>query len=259
MTTPGLALIAGASVGIGAEFARQLAALGHDLIIVARDAARLEQLAAELVAAHDVAVEVLVADLLDPAARDRVESRIAASGNPVDYLVVNAGFGLNGEFDENTVDDEARMLEILATVPLRLSHAALGQMQARRHGTILIVSSTAGLVPLGSYSAAKAWSISFARWANPYYLTRGVTVTALAPGFVRTEFHERMGVSRESMAPRALWLDAAPLVRTALRDAARGRAVSIPTLRYKVLMALARLGAPLLRFPVARRARQNAG
>lgn len=251
----GVALVTGATAGIGAEFARQLAARGHDLVLVARDEQRLAAFAAELSAAHGIGIEVLTADLLDPHALARVEERVAAPDEPVDYLVNNAGHGLSGEFDENGVDDEVRLLEILATVPLRLTHAALSQMLPRRSGTVVTVASVAGFLPLGSYGAAKSWAITFSRWANAYYRSSGVTVAAVAPGFVRTEFHERMRVSRESIAPRWLWLDAERLVRSALRDADRGKAVSVPTLRYRAIVGLAVAFRPLLMVAVARRGR----
>ena len=244
-----IALITGASAGLGAEFARQLAARGYDLVLVARDRERLEALAATL----PVPVEVIAADLLDPSARMLVERRLAATEHPVDYLVNNAGYGLGREFDENPVDAEARQLELLATVPLRLSHAALSQMLPRRSGRVLTVASVAGFAGLGTYSAAKAWAITFSRWANPYYRSAGVTFTALAPGFVRTEFHERMGVSRESMAPGSAWLDAEFVVRAALRAVERRRAVTIPSLRYRVLIAAIPLLRPFIRLGVARR------
>jgi len=236
----GVALITGSSAGIGAEFARQLAGRGHDLVLVARDAARLESLAVELRELHGVAVEVLAADLLEPSALARVEERIAASDRPITVLVNNAGFGLHNAFDLNPIDDEVRLLELLVTVPMRLAHAALRQMVVQRGGTIINVSSIAAYAPLTTYSAAKAWLHTFSRWANAYYRPAGITVTALAPGFVRTEFHARMDVARESMAPSWMWLDVEPLVGTALRAADRGRAVSIPSLKYKFISLVAR-------------------
>jgi short-subunit dehydrogenase len=244
-----LALITGASSGLGAEFARQLAALGYDLVLVARDAARLQALAETL----PVDVEVLAADLLDHGALATVEARLVATQNPVDYLVNNAGYGLPREFDENTADDETRQLELLTTVPLRLAHAALSQMLPRRRGRILTVASVAGFAGLGTYSAAKAWALTFSRWAAAYYRTSGVTVSALAPGFVRTEFHERMGIARESMAPAIAWLEPEYVVRVALRDVERRRPVSIPSLRYRALIALVPLLGPVIRGGVARK------
>jgi hypothetical protein len=152
-------------------------------------------------------------------------------------LVNNAGFGLRKPFDENTIEDEQRLLDVLVAAPMRLCHAALGQMIANRSGTIVNIASVAGFTPRGSYGAAKAWVISFSRWANIAYRSRGVTVTAVAPGFVHTEFHDRMKVSKDGV-PGFLWLDAERLVRLALRDVARGRAVSIPTVRYKLVVLL---------------------
>ena len=236
----GVALVTGASAGIGAEFARQLAARGHDLVLVARDAARLEGLAVEFRERDGVTVEALPADLLEPSGLARVEDRIAASDRPITILVNNAGFGLHNDFDLNPIEDELNLLELLVTVPMRLSHAALPHMIVRRSGTIINVSSIAAYAPLTTYSAAKAWLHTFSRWANAYYRPAGITVTALAPGFVRTEFHARMDVTRESMAPSWMWLDVQPLVRTALRAADRGRAVSIPSLKYKFISLAAR-------------------
>ena len=237
---PGTALITGATAGIGAEFSRQLAARGHDLVVVARDAARLEALAIEL-REHGVGVEVLPADLADPEGIERVVARISDPSRPIEVVVNNAGFGLHTDFDLSPVGDEVRLLEVLVTAPLRLSHAALRAMVARGHGTIINVTSIAAYAPLGPYSSAKAWLHLFTRWANAFYRPAGVTVTALAPGFVRTEFHERMNVERSSMAPSWLWLDVEPLVRTALRAADRGRAVSVPSVRYRFIAVVAGL------------------
>lgn len=236
-----LALITGATAGIGAEFARQLAASGSDLILVARDKARLDARASELRAEYSVAVEVIVADLIDRADLAVVEARVAASGSDrVTMLVNNAGFGLLKPFDHNAIEDEQRLLDLLVTAPMRLAHAALGPMLKSGSGTIVNIASVAGFTPRGTYGASKAWVLSFSRWANIAYRARGVSVTAVAPGFVHTEFHDRMKVSKEGV-PAFLWLDAATLVRLALRDVAKGRAVSIPTLRYKAVVALSTL------------------
>lgn len=229
------ALVTGATSGIGAEFARQLAARGMNLVLVARDEARLASTAAHLREEFGCDVEVLAADLTVPEQRDSVEHRLSDRGRPIALLVNNAGFGLPLDFDLNPVDDEVRQLDLLATVPLRLTHAVLPGMIERGTGSVLTVASLAAYAPLTTYSAAKAWAVNFSRWANAYYRPAGVTITALAPGFVRTEFHERMNVTRESMAPRFMWLDVEPLVRSALRAVDRGRAVSIPSVRYRLL------------------------
>jgi short-subunit dehydrogenase len=129
---------------------------------------------------------------------------------------------------------------LLVTAPMCLAHAALGQMLGAASGTIVNIASVAGYTPRGTYGASKAWVLSFSRWANLTYRTRGVGVTAVAPGFVHTEFHDRMNVSKDGV-PAFLWLDAATLVRLALRDVTKGRAVSIPTLRYKLVVTLSGL------------------
>jgi short-subunit dehydrogenase len=234
------ALVTGPTAGIGHSFAQQLAARGYDLVLVARDAERLEETAAELRAAHGVEVEVLAADLTDRADLARVEARLADATRPVDLLVNNAGFGLKGRFLDNSVDAETAMLDILVTAVLRLSHVALKAMAERGHGGIINVSSVAAFLPRGSYSAAKAWVNSFSEWAANEYRSRGVKVMALCPGFTKTEFHERMDVDRGS-APDFMWLDADKLVATALSDFDKGRTYSIPSAQYKAIATASRL------------------
>lgn len=233
MTT---ALVTGASSGLGAEFARQLAARGADLVLVARDRGALDALAVELRRRYAVAVEVLVADLTDRRQLARVERRVASSDAPIEVLVNNAGIGLPLAFERNDLDREVTHLRLHVEATMRLMHAALPAMLERGHGRILNVSSIAAFMPRSTYGAVKAWILSFSRWANARYGPRGVTVTAVCPGFVHTSFHERLGLPPgEEGIPGILWLDAEPVVRSALRDAAFGRAVSIPSLRYKVL------------------------
>lgn len=233
------ALVTGPTAGIGLSFARQLAASGHDLVLVARSRGRLEELAVELTEQYGARVEVLVADLGDREQLAQVEARLGDPLRPVDLLVNNAGFGLRHAFLDNSAADEQRLLDVLVTAVLRLTHAALGPMVARGSGAIVNVSSVAGYLPRGTYSAAKAYVTSLSEWADLTYRDRGVRVMALLPGFTRTEFHARMDVSRDS-APTWLWLDADRLVTEALRDLARGRRVSIPSRRYKLLAALAK-------------------
>ncbi|RYP81179.1 SDR family oxidoreductase [Nocardioides guangzhouensis] len=240
------ALVTGATAGIGHEFARQLAVRGDDLVLAARDAERLDKVAAELRADHGVDVEVLAADLADPAQLAAVEARVADRERPVDLLVNNAGFGLKKGFLDNDVADEVRMLDVLVTAVLRLSHAALGVMTERGHGQVVNVSSVAAFLPRGSYAAAKAWVNAFSLWAHQEYAGSGVTVMALCPGFTKTEFHERMDVSRGS-APGFLWLEAERLVREALEDLDAGKAMSIPSKRYTAIATLSRtVPRPLL-------------
>ncbi|HYP73035.1 MAG TPA: SDR family NAD(P)-dependent oxidoreductase [Microbacterium sp.] len=241
------ALITGASSGLGAEFARQLAARGADLVLVARDRAALDEIADRLRAEHRVRVEVLVADLVDPAGLDAVASRLADPARAVGILVNNAGFGLDLDFAANDIADEDRHLDLHVRATMRLSHAALGAMLARGRGRIVNVASVAAFLPRGTYGAVKAWIVSFSRWANARYAAQGVSVTAVCPGFVHTNFHERLGLPPgQEGIPSFLWLDAQDVVREGLRDAARGRAVSIPSLRYKVLVGAARLAPAAL-------------
>lgn len=234
------ALITGASSGLGAEYARQLAARGADLVLVARDRSALDELAADL-RADGVEVEVLVADLLKPRQREKVEQRLSDGGRPIQLLVNNAGYGLPLAFENNDIDDEVRHLELHVEVPMRLMHAALGPMLQRGSGRILNVASVAGFIPRSTYGAVKGWVISFSRWANGRYRARGVTVTAVCPGFTHTNFHERAGLPPgQEGVPSWMWLDAPDVVAESLRDAARGKAVSIPSLKYKLIVGATR-------------------
>lgn len=236
------ALITGASSGLGAEFARQLAARGADVVLVARDQAALDALAADIRRTHGVAAEVLVADLLEQAQRERVEARLADADRPVDVLVNNAGYGLPLAFETNDIEDEARHLTLHVEVSMRLMRAALPGMLERGSGKIINVASVAGLMPRGTYGAVKSWVISFSRWANVRYGEQGVTVTAVCPGFTHTDFHERLGLPPgEEGISRWMWLDKTFVVREGLRAAARGRSVSIPSIRYRALVALSRI------------------
>lgn len=236
------ALITGASSGLGAEFARQLAATGADLVLVARDREALETLSSELARDHAVSCEVLTADLTTREGLDAVAARLQECERPVGVLVNNAGFGLDLRFERNDVPQEERHLDLHVRATMRLSHAALGSMLSRGGGRIINVASVAAFLPRGTYGAVKAWVVSFSRWANIAYSSRGVSVTAVCPGFTHTDFHARMGLAAgEEGVPPFLWLEAREVVRIGLRDAARGRAVSVPSLRYKVLVAAARL------------------
>ncbi len=229
------ALVTGPTAGIGLEIARQLAARGHDLVLVARNEARLGEVALALSQEFGITTEVIVADLADRDALSLVETRLADPDRPIEILVNNAGFGLKGRFLDNTVAQEQAHLDVLVVAVMRLCHAALGPMAARGSGQILNVSSVAGFLPRGTYSAAKAYVTKFSEWAHNEYGPQGVQVMALCPGFVRTEFHERMDVDRDS-APAFLWLEAEELVTAALADLDAGKAISVPTLRYKAIV-----------------------
>src|SRR6478752_2431495 len=236
------ALITGASSGLGAEYARQLAAKGAHLVLVARDRQSLEQLAVRLRSTYGGEVDVLAADLLKRRQRERVEARVADEARPIEILVNNAGFGLPLAFERNDIEDEVRHLELHVEVPMRLTHAALGAMLERGHGRIVNVASVAAFIPRSTYGACKGWLVSFSRWANGRYGPRGVTVTAVCPGFTHTNFHERMGLQpgQEGVADW-MWLDARAVVAESLRDIARGKSVSVPSLRYRAIVAVTRV------------------
>lgn len=234
------ALITGASAGLGAEFARQLAAQGHNVVLVARNRARLEEAAADLERRYGTRAEVLPADLTDDGGVAAVVARLTAAENPVGVLVNNAGIGLLHNFEQNHISEEKRHLKLHGETAMELTHAALQGMLERGSGRIINVASVAAFLPRGTYSAAKAWLLSFSRWANLAYGPRGVKVTAVCPGFTHTEFHDRMGMDK-SVAPSWTWLTAERVVREGLADNLRGKAVSIPSKRYKALAVAARV------------------
>ncbi|MHA7269446.1 SDR family NAD(P)-dependent oxidoreductase [Arthrobacter sp. HLT1-20] len=234
------ALITGATSGLGAEFAQQLGRTQHDLVLVARDLARLEAKAVRLRADFGIHVEVLPADLLTDDGVASVSARLADRARGVSVLVNNAGFSLVKAFEDNSVEEETDHLRILARTPMQLTHAALPGMLARGHGRIINVSSVSAFIPRGTYGAAKAWLTSFSRFANLRYGPKGVAVTAVCPGFVHTEFHQRMGANMAGV-PSWMWLNPERVVREGLAANAAGRGVSIPSKRYATLVALSRL------------------
>lgn len=246
------AVITGATSGIGAEFARQLAERGYDLVLVARNGERLRETAKVLAERWNVRTEDLVADLSTEEGVESVARRLADPD--VALLVNNAGYGLKNDFASHPVQEEIDHLNVLVSAPMRLSHAALNTMTARGGGRIINVASVAGFIPRGTYSAAKAWVINFSRWANIYYGKRGVSVTALCPGFVHTEFHQRMEMDK-SVYPKWMWLNADRVVREGLADAFAGKGVSVPSKRYKVLSAVGSRGPQALVARIAGRGR----
>ncbi|WP_217208965.1 SDR family oxidoreductase [Streptomyces sp. AC550_RSS872] len=237
MTT---ALITGSTAGIGAAFARRLAADGHDLVLVARDVKRLREQATELHDRHGIEAEVLTADLAEDTGIETVAARLGDRRNPVDLLINNAGFGNKGRYLDVSMADELKMLKVHCEAVLRLTSAAAEAMRERGRGGVVNVASVAAFVPRGTYGASKAWVVQFTQGAARDLAGSGVRLMALCPGFVRTEFHERAGMGTDNI-PGWMWLDADKVAATALEDLARGRALSIPDPRYKVLMGAAKL------------------
>lgn len=231
------ALVTGPTSGIGHSFARQLAARGHDLVLVSRDRVRLESTAEQLSQRYGIDAEVLVADLTERTDMHRVAARAGDLGRPVDICVNNAGFGVRGRFVGGRVAEELDQLDVLTAAVLVVSHAAAGAMRARGHGAIVNVSSVAGFAPMGTYGAAKGWCTLFTEYLAAELHGTGVTATALCPGFVRTEFHARAGIDMASN-PEWLWLDADDLVEDCLRDVRAGKVVSVPSVRYRLVAAL---------------------
>lgn len=242
MTT---SLVTGATAGLGAAFARRLAADDHRLVLVARDSDRLARFAADLRERHGVEVEVLAADLATDSGIEAVEARLRDSARPVDVLVNNAGFGHGGTFLDVPVEDEVRMIKLHCEAVLRLTTAAVEGMRERRRGFVVNVASVAAYVPRGTYGASKAWVVRFTEGLSHELHGSGVRFLALCPGFVRTEFHARAGMDA-SRLPSWAWLDADAVIAAALRDLARGRTISVPSARYKVAVSLARHVPPSL-------------
>ncbi|MGY4645214.1 SDR family NAD(P)-dependent oxidoreductase [Cellulomonas sp. URHB0016] len=236
----GTALVTGASAGLGLEFAWQLATARHDVVLVARDEERLSRLADQLRAAAGVRAEVLVADLSDRGDTERVAERLRSDVEPVGLLVNNAGLGLNQTFVGGDLAREEEALEVMVRTVLVLSHAAAGAMVGRGRGAVLNVASVAALLASGTYSAHKAWVRSFTEGLAVELRGTGVTATALCPGFVHTEFHER-GRIDTSAYPEIGWLNAEDVVATALADVRRGAVISTPSLRYQLLSGIVRL------------------
>ncbi|MGV9264592.1 SDR family NAD(P)-dependent oxidoreductase [Kitasatospora sp. NPDC003701] len=238
MTTT--ALITGATAGIGAAFARRLARSGYRLVLVARDAERLEKAADDLRAKFGVDTEVLTADLATEAGIAAVETRLGDAAHPVDLLVNNAGFGNKGAFLTVPLQDELDMLKVHVEAILRLTTAALPGMRERRRGAIVNVASVAAFLPRGTYGASKAWVVSFTQGVMRDLGGSGVRLMALCPGFTHTEFHQRAGMGTGNI-PSWGWLSAERVVDEAMRDLARGRSLSVPSKRYKLAVAIARL------------------
>jgi uncharacterized protein len=233
------ALITGGTSGIGAEFARQLAARGDDLVLVARNADRLAETATELKERYQVSVETISADL---GVRDEVATvakRLTSTEQPVNMLVNSAGFRVPHQIALEDTSAHEYGIDLMIRAVLILSAAAGRTMRTRGRGHIVNVSSTAGFVTMDNYSAIKAWVTTYSEGLANELAPHGVTVTALCPGYVRTEFHQRASIRTGSIAG-PMWVDLDELVTKALADVAKGKVISIPTRRYQVMIFAAR-------------------
>jgi hypothetical protein len=235
------AVVTGASTGLGRAFAERLARDQYDLVLVARDAARLGALAERLAADRPITARALPADLTDPAGLARVERELRE--RTPDLLVNNAGFGTVGRFAELDVDGEEREVRLNVLALVRLTHAALGPMLERGNGSIVNVSSLAGESPApynATYGATKAYVTSFTEALSEELRGRGVRVQALLPGFTRTEFQERAGIDASTI-PAIAWMEADAVVDASLAALERGQVTCIPGLGNRVLAPLQRL------------------
>lgn len=232
------ALITGASAGIGAVFARKLAAQGANLVLVARRKDRLESLSSEIADAHGVKIKVIAADLADPAAPQEIALALAGDRIEVDLLVNNAGFGLPGHFTDSEWPVHRDFLELMVTSYAHLTRVFLPGMMARNFGRVIHVSSVAGLVPGSAghtmYGASKAFLVSFAQSLAAEGADHGVNVTALCPGFTYSEFHD-VNATRGlvSQLPKYMFMAPEPVVDGALRAVERGHVVYVPGLWNK--------------------------
>jgi len=231
------ALVTGATVGIGESFTRLLAQNGYNIVLVARDLPRLHERAKGLESNFGIETKVIQADLATDAGCKSIEDFI--TNNQIDVLINNAGFGLNKAFTMSQLVAEQQMLDVLVRTPMRLMHVALPAMKERNKGVIINVSSVAGWIAGGTYSASKSYLTVLTESLHTELSSTNVKVSALCPGFTRTEFHQRGGMSMKGL-PAFMWLNADKLVATAWKDAVAGKAVSVPGWQYQLLTFLMR-------------------
>jgi short-subunit dehydrogenase len=229
------ALVTGATAGIGESFSRLLASNSYNLVLVARDLPRLQERAKTLEEKFGIKTHVIQADLSTDLGCMKVEQYIAE--NQIDVLINNAGFGTSKPFTLSTLEIEQQLLDVLVRTPMRLMHVALPLMKQRNNGIIINVSSVAGYIAGGSYSASKSYLTVLTESLHTELAPTNVKITALCPGFTRTEFHQRGKMSMKAL-PNFLWLNSDRLVEQAWRDALKGEAVSVPGWQYKSLLLI---------------------
>ena len=250
----GTAFVTGASAGIGAEIARELARRRYGVTLVARRRERLEALASELADEHGIRAEVLPADLTDPDARAALPGQVAELGLEVDVLVNNAGFGTSGCFHESDVEREVQQVRILVEAVVDLTGRFLPGMVERKSGAVLNVASTAGYAALprmAGYGAAKAWARSFTQAIHQEVKRHGIAVTALCPGPVETEFFEVTGPTPiENVIPRPAWVDAELCARVALDGLEQNKVEVVPGRAMQAIVAAGRITPHEIRGPL---------
>jgi short-subunit dehydrogenase len=227
------ALVTGATAGIGESFTRLLADNNYNIVLVARDLPRMQERARDLETRFKVSTHVIQADLATDDGCAIVEKYITS--NQVDVLINNAGFGLNKAFTMSELVAEQQMMDVLVRTPMRLMHSALPGMKERNKGIVINVSSVAGYIAGGSYSAAKSYLTVISESLNTELAATNVKVSALCPGFTRTEFHQRARMSMKGL-PNFMWINSDDLVAQSWSDALKGKAVSIPGWQYQLLV-----------------------
>ena len=227
------ALVTGATAGIGESFTRLLAENNYNLVLVARDVSRLQERASQLQSQFNVQTHIIQADLSTDEGCAAVEQYIAS--NQIDVLINNAGFGINKAFTMSELKAEQEMFDVLVRTPMRLMHGVLPGMKQRNKGVVINVSSVAGYIAGGSYSAAKSYLTVISESLHTELADTNIKVSALCPGFTRTEFHQRGRMSMKGL-PSFMWLNSDRLVAKAWSDALKGKAVSIPGWQYQLLV-----------------------
>ncbi|KGA19075.1 hypothetical protein GM50_6505 [freshwater metagenome] len=238
-------MVTGATAGIGESFTRVLAREGFSIVLVARDLERMKERAATLESQFNVQTVIVQADLATDDGCAKVEKYLTE--NPVEVLINNAGFGINKAFSMSDLNSEQQLLDVLVRTPMRLMHTVIPQMKARNSGSIVNVSSVAGWIAGGTYSAAKSYLTVLSESLHTELSGTGIKISALCPGFTRTEFHER-GRMRMNGLPNFMWLSADRVVSQAWKENQNGKVLSVPGWQYLILSTVSRFGPrPLVR------------
>lgn len=239
------AVVTGATAGIGESFTRILAHDGFNIVLVARDLERMKERATHLESQFKVQTEIIQADLATDEGCAKVEKYLRE--NQIEVLINNAGFGINKAFSVSDLNAEQQLLDVLVRTPMRLMHTVIPQMKERNSGSIINVSSVAGWIAGGTYSASKSYLTVLSESLHTEMNGTGVKISALCPGFTRTEFHER-GRMRMNGLPEFMWLSADRVVLQAWKENQNGKVLSVPGWQYLILSTVSRFGPrPLVR------------